>query len=231
MTSFRAILFDLDGTLIDSAPDICASINQTLSIMERAPVTLENIKSLVGFGTRTLCKKILTMNGGHADEEDIEFLLTGFLKSYSTNPSNHTVIFPGVLKALTLLKDNGIQLGICTNKPEATCFPVLDALELRQFFSSVICGDTLNFRKPDPRHLLHTLNDMGATVSNAAFVGDSETDIKAANNAGIPCVLVSFGYCHVPFDVLNTNAIIDHFDDLESALRVIANSKKNNLVM
>ncbi len=224
MTSFTALIFDLDGTLIDSAPDVCASINQTLSVMGRAPVTVDNIKSLVGFGARTLCEKTLAMTGEHSNEEDTDFLLTGFLECYRTNPSNYTVIFPGVLKALNLFKDGGIQLGICTNKPEVTCFPVLDSLGLRKFFSSVICGDTLKFRKPDPRHVLHTLDEMGANVNNAALVGDSEADIKAAKNAGIPSVLVSFGYCHVPLDVLNPNAIIDHFDDLELALEVIANS-------
>jgi len=162
------------------------------------------------------------MTGKPGNEEDIEFLLTGFLNFYRKNPSEHTVIFPGALKALSLFKDAGIQLGICTNKPEATCFPVLDALKLRHFFSSVICGDTLKFRKPDPRHVFHTLDDMGADANNAAFVGDSETDIEAAHNAGIPCVLVTFGYCHVPFDTLNADAIIDHFDKLDSALKAIA---------
>ena len=222
MTMFSALLFDLDGTIIDSAPDVCASINQTLNAMGRLPITVDNTKELVGFGARKLCEKTLAMTGKPGNEEDIEFLLTGFLNFYRKNPSEHTVIFPGALKALSLFKDAGIQLGICTNKPEATCFPVLGALKLRHFFSSVICGDTLKFRKPDPRHVFHTLDDMGADANNAAFVGDSETDIEAAHNAGIPCVLVTFGYCHVPFDTLNADAIIDHFDKLDSALKAIA---------
>ena len=226
MTMFSALLFDLDGTIIDSAPDVCASINQTLSAMGRPPITVDNTKALVGFGARVLCEKTLAMTGNPGNEEAIDFLLTGFLSHYRKNPSEHTVIFPGALKALSLFKDAGIQLGICTNKPEATCFPVLDALKLRHFFSSVICGDTLEFRKPDPRHVFHTLNDMGADASNAAFVGDSEADIEAANNAGLPSVLVTFGYCHVPFDTLNADAIIDHFDNLDSALKAIAIAPK-----
>ena len=222
MTMFSALLFDLDGTIIDSAPDVCASVNRTLDTMGRPPITVETTKMLVGFGARTLCEKTLAMTGGAGCEEDIDLLLTGFLDSYRKNPSEHTVIFHGALEALNFFKDAGIQLGICTNKPEATCFPVLDALELRHFFSSVICGDTLEFRKPDPRHVFHTLDDMGADLNDAAFIGDSEADIEAANNAGMPSVLVTFGYCHVPFDELGANAIIDHFHELDGALSKIA---------
>ena len=113
-------------------------------------------------------------------------------------------------------------MGICTNKPEATCFPVLEAFDLRQYFPIVICGDTLDYRKPDPRHIYHTLDAMGAERTNAAFIGDSEADIRAANNAGLPSVLVTFGYCHEPFDSLDANALIDHFDGLDEALLLIA---------
>ena len=219
---FSALLFDLDGTIIDSAPDVCKSVNRALDAMGRPPITVEDTKFLVGFGARTLCDKALAITGELGSEEDIDLLLTGFLNSYRKNPCEHTIVFPGALDALNLFKDAGIQLGICTNKPEATCFPVLDALELRHFFSSIICGDTLQFRKPDPRHIYHTLDEMGADLSNAAFIGDSEADIKAANNAGLPCVLVTFGYCHVPFDELKANAVIDHFHELDEALREIS---------
>lgn len=225
---FSALLFDLDGTIIDSAPDVCASVNRALDNMGRAPITVENTKKLVGFGARTLCEKTLAMTGEPGSEEEVDLLLSGFLDSYGKNPSKHTVIFPGALKALNLFKDAGIQLGICTNKPEATCFPVLDALELRHFFSSIICGDTMEFRKPDPRHVFHTLDDMGAELRNAALIGDSEADIEAAKNAGLPCVLVTFGYCLVPLDSLNADARIDHFDDLHAALRSIATLRFNH---
>lgn len=221
---FSALLFDLDGTIIDSAPDVCASVNRALNAMGRSSITIDNTKMLVGFGARTLCDKALAMTGEPGSEEEIDLLLTGFLDSYRKNPSEHTVLFPGALDALNFFKDIGINLGICTNKPEATCFPVLDALNLRHFFSSIICGDTIEFRKPDPRHVLYTLDDMGADSNNTAFIGDSETDIEAANNAGLPSVLVTFGYCHAPFDSLNADARIDHFDDLDAALKFIATS-------
>jgi phosphoglycolate phosphatase len=226
VTMFNALLFDLDGTIIDSAPDVCSSLNRALDAMERPPITVEDTKMLVGFGARTLCDKALAMTGEPASEDDVELLLTGFLDGYRKNPCEHTIIFPGALDALNLFLGAGIQLGICTNKPEATCFPVLDALGLRHFFSSVICGDTIEFSKPDPRHIFHTLDEMGAELSDAAFVGDSEADVEAANNAGLPCILVTFGYCHAPFNSLNADAIIDHFDDLDAALKAIAISSE-----
>ena len=222
MSEFSALLFDLDGTLIDSAPDVCASVNRVLETMDRPAISVADTKLLVGFGARTLVEKALAMTGPPGSKEDIDFLLAGFLDSYRQNPSEHTVLFPGAREALDRFQSAGICIGICTNKPEATCFPVLDALDLKRYFATVICGDTMEFRKPDPRHVFHTLEEMGAKRDDAAFIGDSETDIKAANNAGLPSVLVTFGYCHLPFKTLGANALIDHFDQLDYALNEIA---------
>ena len=224
MNPFSALLFDLDGTIIDSAPDVCASVNRVLKTMDRPSVDVETIKMLVGYGARTLVEKTLEKTGVPGSEEDIDFLFEGFLESYRQNPSEHTVLFPGARAALERFEKTGIQLGICTNKPEATCFPVLDALDLKRYFPTVICGDTLEYRKPDPRHIYHTLDAMGASRDAAAFIGDSEADIKAANNANLPSVLVTFGYCHEPFESLDANALIDHFDQLDGALAQIAAS-------
>lgn len=226
MSHFSALLFDLDGTIIDSAPDVCASVNRVLEAMDRPPITVEDTKMLVGFGARTLVEKTLAMTGETGSEKDVDFLLNGFLDSYKRHPSEHSVIFPGARDALDLFAQNGIKLGICTNKPEATCFPVLEAFDLKRYFPTIICGDTLEFRKPDPRHVFHTLDEMGAVHSGAAFIGDSEADIEAANNANLPSILVSFGYCHVPFENLKTDAVIDHFDELDDCLNNIAAKRK-----
>ena len=225
MTNNYSILFDLDGTLIDSAPDVCASVNRVLETMGRSQISVADTKSLVGFGARTLVEKALQMTGLPGNEDDIDFLLNGFLDSYRQNPSEHTRIFPGAREALERYTQAGTLIGICTNKPEATCFPVLEALDLRRYFATVICGDTLEYRKPDPRHVFDTLDAMGTARDTAIFVGDSETDIAAAKNAGLPSVLVTFGYCHVPFDSLGADAVIDHFDDLDEALNVIAGQR------
>lgn len=225
MKNFSALLFDLDGTIIDSAPDVCASVNRVLETMGRPPISVTDTKALVGFGARTLVEKTLEMTGKPGSQKDIEFLLSGFLESYRQNPSVYSSVFPGAREALERLETNGIKLGICTNKPEATCFPVLEAFDLQRYFPTVICGDTLDYRKPDPRHVFHTLDEMGAKQDDAAFIGDSEADIEAANNANLPSVLVTFGYCHVSFEKLGAGALIDHFDQLDEALSSIAGQK------
>ncbi len=222
MIPFSTLLFDLDGTIIDSAPDICASVNQGLETMSRPPISIADTKLLVGFGARTLVEKTLEMTGPAGSEDDIDFLLSAFLDNYRQNPCEHTVLFPGSRQALERFTKAGIRLGICTNKPEVTCFPVLDALDLRRYFTTVICGDTLEYCKPDPRHVLHALDEMGADHNDAAFIGDSKDDIEAAKSARLPSVLVTFGYCHVPFNSLGANALIDHFDQLDKALSEIA---------
>jgi phosphoglycolate phosphatase len=222
MNKFSALLFDLDGTLIDSAPDVCASVNRVLDTMGRSPITVTDTKNLVGFGARALVEKALEISGQPGSPEDIDFLLSGFLDTYRRNPSEHTILFPGAREALERFTTAGIRMGICTNKPEATCFPVLEALDLRRYFAIVICGDTLDYRKPDPRHVYHTLDTMGAERNETAFIGDSEADIQAANNAGLPSVLVTFGYCHEPLDSLDANALIDHFDELDGALEILS---------
>lgn len=226
MSHFSAVLFDLDGTIIDSAPDVCASVNRVLDKMGRPPITVNDTKMLVGFGARTLVEKALRMTGDAGSEEDVDFLLNGFLESYRQNPCKHSTLFPGAREALERLSRKGIKLGICTNKPEITCFPVLDAFDLKCFFPTVICGDTLEFRKPDPRHIYHTLDDMEVTNDSAAFIGDSEADIEAANNAGLPSILVTFGYCHVPFENLKADALMDHFDELDDTLSTIVGKRK-----
>ena len=222
MIPFSALLFDLDGTIIDSAPDVCASVNRVLESMDRPLISIADTKSLVGFGARTLVEKALEMTGPPGSQDDIDFLLSGFLDSYRQNPCEHTVLFPGARQALERFTKAGIALGLCTNKPEATCFPVLDALDLRRYFATVICGDPREYHKPDPRHVFHTLDEMSADRNDAAFIGDSEADIQAARNAHLPSVLVTFGYCHVPFSSLGANALIDHFDQLDETLCMIA---------
>lgn len=218
MTAFSALLFDLDGTLIDSAPDICESINKAMKPMGRRPISLEETKSLVGFPAPILVRMALELNGPPGSQDEVDSLLSSFLDIYRQNPSEHTILFPGARDALERFTKAGINLGICTNKPEITCFPVLDALDLGRYFSAIICGDTIEYRKPDARHVFHTLDVMGASLDEAIFVGDSETDITAASNAGMPSVCVTFGYCHVPFESLGANALVDHFDQLDEAL-------------
>ena len=219
---FQALIFDLDGTLIDSAPDVCASINRVLVGMGRRELTLEETKDMVGWGGRVLAEKALAKTGEPGNEDDVDRALKGFMDTYAKHPADHSVVFPGVIVALDAFKAAGIRLGICTNKPTATTPPVLEALGLNQYFDVVSCGDAVPHRKPDGRHVLQVVEGLGATSETTAMVGDSERDITGAINAGVRSIAVTFGYAHVPCDELGADALIDHFNDLPQALSDIA---------
>ncbi len=219
---FDALIFDLDGTLIDSVPDICASLNTVLTEIGCRMLTLEEIKEMVGWGGRVLVEKALERTGHVGVESDVEKVLENFLITYSKNPSTYSRVFPGVLSALERFKSIGISMGICTNKPTMTAMPVLKALQLDHFFDVVSCGDAVPYRKPDGRHILLVLEQLGVTKQTAAMIGDSEADIEAAIAAGVRSVAVTFGYSHKPCEDLGADVLIDNFDNLEQALQSIA---------
>ena len=219
---FEALVFDLDGTLIDSAPDVRASVNRILKAKGRRELTLDKAKDMIGWGGRVLMEKALAATGEPGSEDEIDDTLRAFLKSYAEHPAEHTVVFPGAIEALETFKAAGVKLGICTNKPTATTLPVLEALGLDGYFDVVSCGDAVPHKKPDGRHVLLVVEQLGATLDTAAMVGDSENDIAAAIDAGVRSVCVTFGYAHVPLEDIGADALIDRFEDLPRALRQIA---------
>jgi len=218
---FEALIFDLDGTLIDSAPDVRASINRSLADIGRRELTLTETKDMVGWGGRVLAEKALAKTGEAGTSNDVDRLLDEFLTTYAKHPADHSVVYPGVLSVLDGFKAAGIRMGLCTNKPTATTPPVLEALGLAQYFDVISCGDAVPHKKPDGRHVCLVVEKLRATVETAAMVGDSESDITAAINAGVRSVAVTFGYAHVPCNELGADALIDHFDDLPRALSEI----------
>ena len=221
---FEVLIFDLDGTLIDSAPDVCASMNRVLTDMGRRELTLEETKDMVGWGGRVLAEKALAKTGDAGTEDDVERALEGFLVTYAQHPADHSIVFPGVIEVLDTFKAAGVRMGLCTNKPTATTPPVLEAMGLSKYFDVVSCGDAVPHKKPDGRHVSLVVEQMGATIKTAAMVGDSESDITAASNAGVRSVAVTFGYAHVPCIELGADALIDHFQDLPQALVNIAST-------
>ena len=219
---FEALVFDLDGTLIDSAPDVCASVNRVFKAKGRRELSLDEAKDMIGWGGRVLMEKALAATGDPGSEDEIDDTLRAFLKSYADHPAELTTVFPGAVEALETFKAAGVKLGICTNKPTATTTPVLKALGLDGYFDVVSCGDAVPHKKPDGRHVLQVIEQLGATVDTAAMIGDSENDIHAANDAGVRSVCVTFGYAHVPLEDIGADALIDRFEDLPRALRQIA---------
>lgn len=222
----HVVLFDLDGTLIDSAPGVAWSLNKALTADGRAALSVDRVKDLVGKGAVYLVADALADTGGMIDDAQRDRVKDAFLSIYAENPIQDTIVFPGVFDVLQSLKDAGVPMALCTNKPKITTMPVLDAFGLTSFFPVILCGDEVEHRKPDGRHVLDTIKALGADPAFAIMVGDSENDILAAQDAGVPTICVSFGYCHIPFEELKPTALIDSFDAFHDAFASIVGNAK-----
>lgn len=203
-----AVAFDLDGTLVDSIPDLHAAAAATLAAEGRPPLPPETIRSFVGNGLPKLVERITAASGLPAAE--YPRLLTAFSARYAAAPAALTRPYPGVPEALARLRAAGCRLGLCTNKPEAMTRSILAAFGLA--FDALVCGDTFPVRKPNPLPLLETVRALGGPP--ALYVGDSEVDAETAARAGLPFLLFRGGYCHVPHRTLASTAAFDDFADL-----------------
>jgi len=194
----EAVLFDLDGTLVDSVPDLAEGVDRMLAQLGRPAAGEAAVRQWVGNGARVLVERALA--GGFATEqlvtEDVDVALALFLEAYADCCSASTRLYPGVLKCLTALQDQGVAMGCVTNKPGRFTGDLLRAMELDGFFGGVVSGDTCRRKKPDPEPLLHCCELLAVDQVQTLMVGDSGNDILAARNAGMPVVAVSYGYNH-----------------------------------
>lgn len=213
----KTILFDLDGTLVDTAPDLAGAMNHVLASLGRPRLPVDMVRHLVGHGARALIARGLEVTGA-ARPDLVEPAMPLFLEHYAAHIADGSRPFDGVETALDGLAAAGCRLAICTNKPTGLARSLVAALGWQQRFAAVIGQDLAPRPKPDAAHVLVTLAACDADAASAAFVGDSATDAGAARNAGLPLVLVSFGYSDVPADTLGADALIDHFDQLLPAL-------------
>lgn len=210
------IVFDLDGTLVDTAPDLVGALNVAM-VAERLPaISLETTKSLVGAGARALVERGLAHHGRNVSKERVDYLVGVMLEAYEQAIANHSAPYPGVLDALLDLKSQGWRFAVCTNKPERYAVKLLRELKMMHWFEAVCGGDTFAFKKPDPRHLTETILKSGG--GDAIMVGDSRTDVDTARAAGIPVIGVSFGYTDVPMRDLRPDIMIDHFEAFSQAV-------------
>ena len=212
---FNTIVFDLDGTLADTAPDLAAALNHVLASLGRETIDPDSVRNLVGHGARSLIRRGLAATG-EASEELVEEGFPLYLDFYSANICNGTKVYPGIEAALDKLRDEGLALAVCTNKLESLTHQLLEALGWTDRFDSVVGGDTLLVRKPDPAPLHEAI--ARARGGRAAFVGDSITDADTARAAGVPFVAVSFGFSDRPAEELGAGALIDSFEELVPAL-------------
>ncbi len=215
------LIFDLDGTLADTAPDLIGTLNRITGSHGLKPVGLDQVGQIVGHGAKAMILKSFEISAVPLPRELHEKLFAEFLEDYAANIANETVLFSGLSEAMESLHASGFSFAVCTNKTEHLARILLDELEITYRFKAITGGDTFAFRKPDARHLGETAKLMGRSLQSAIMIGDSATDINAAKNAGIPSVAVTFGYSDQPIEELGATQIIDHFDALENAINKI----------
>jgi len=214
-----AVIFDLDGTLVDSAPDLTAALNYVLRRAGRPGMTIPRVRHLVGNGARAMIAKGFSESGTTPDDEAIEDILQDYLSYYEENIADQSTIFPGVKSLLGELAGRGIPLGLCTNKSIRLARKLMTEIGLAGYFPVMTGGDSFDYQKPDPRHLTETLGLMNCPASGAVMVGDTANDIIAAQKAGMASIAVSFGYSATAVTSLNPNAVIDHYNKFPDALK------------
>jgi phosphoglycolate phosphatase len=212
----KLIMFDLDGTLVDSAPDLAVALNQALAQMGRPAVELESVRQWVGNGSRMLVRRGLArqLEPAPDDEAATDQALALFMSAYA-GEHELTTVYPGVQDTLKWLDKRKVKMAMITNKPERFVAPLLDELGLGRYFKWIIGGDTLAQQKPDPAALFFVMKMAGVKPRQALFVGDSRSDVQAAKAAGVPCVALSYGYNHGrPIAEESPACVIDDFAEL-----------------
>jgi phosphoglycolate phosphatase len=211
------IVLDLDGTLVETAPDLIATLNVLLAQEGLAPLALEDARTLIGQGAKALIRRGFAEAGEPLDAARLDDLFERFIAHYRAHIADQSRPFPGAVDALGLMAGAGATLAICTNKRTDLSVALLERLGLAGLFAAIVGADAAPAPKPDPRHLLHTVAMAGGRAERAVMVGDSASDAGAARAAGAPLVLVSFGYTDIPVGELGADVLIDHFDDLPGA--------------
>jgi phosphoglycolate phosphatase len=207
-------VFDLDGTLVDTAPDLVDSLNYTIAIRNLQPLTYADLTHLVGSGARAMIERAFKLRGSPISEDELGPMIERFVEHYRAGMPGKSAPYPGLVEALDRLSDAGMRLAVCTNKMEGLARPLLEALGLADRFVAITGGDTFAVRKPDPEHLLGTIQLAGGTPERTVMIGDSFNDFKVAANAGLPSIAVPFGYSEVPVETLSPTVTIQHFDAL-----------------
>jgi len=218
--SLKAVLCDLDGTLVDSAEDIRAALNALLAEHGRDPVHPFEIKAMIGDGVAKLGERALAARSG--DPDDAPRLVPRFLALYEPNAARLTRPYAGVRATLRALGERGLRLAVVTNKPEAATREILASLDLAPLIEVVVGGDTASERKPHPAPVLLALERLGIAPAEAVMVGDNHHDVSAARAAGVPAIAVTYGYSHVPHEELGAERLIATFPELLAALELPA---------
>lgn len=214
----RCAIFDLDGTLAHTAPDLVGAANDLMAREGLPPLPVSIAETTAGFGAKALIRAAFEHAREPFDETRVDALFQPFLDRYAARIADESHLYPGAEAALDTLAGEGWILGICTNKPEFLALELMKRLGALERFGALLGADTLAVRKPDPTHLFETISRIGGDPRRAVMIGDTDTDLKTARAAEIPCILTSFGYSHIPVARLKPDAIIDRFDQVPAAL-------------
>jgi len=215
------VTFDLDGTLVDSAPDLIDTLEVVLADRGIGAVDRDEARAMIGGGARLLIRRALAAAAITVPESEIEALNARFLEHYAAHIADRTRPFPGMTEALDALDARGIAVAVCTNKLEYLARLLLDRLDLTRRFVAITGADTYGVAKPDARPLLATIAAAGSTVGASLMVGDSRTDILTARAAAVPVIAVSFGYTEIAPAELGADVLIDHYDALGGAVEAL----------
>jgi phosphoglycolate phosphatase len=208
------IVFDLDGTIADTAGDLIDAANAALIAEGLPPADAEAIRRGVGYGAKAMLQAALASTGEAADAARLERLASRLVAHYEEHIAVKTRFFPGFLETARGLRHRGAKLALCTNKRERLMTRLLAALDAADFFDAQAGRDTFPFHKPDPRHIVELVSRAGGSLTRAIMVGDAEADVAAAKGARIPVVAVRFGYAAVPPEQLGADAVLDRFEEL-----------------
>lgn len=224
MPSFPTLIFDLDGTLVDTAPDLLGATNAVLAARGRPDIDPSTLRHMVGFGAQRLIAQAMEATGTAAQADDMPALVRIFLDHYQEHLADFSRPFAGVEATLAGLKAGGARLGVLTNKPEALTAPLLHKLGLLDYFAAIYGAGKKDYTKPDPRIFHDVVADILAKEGRggpAIMIGDSITDLQTARAAGAPCILLSYGYTPVPVRELGADLVLDDFAQLPAAIRTL----------
>jgi len=227
MISSRTVVFDLDGTLVDTAPDLINALNFVLGREGLPPVPLHSARNLIGAGARRLIERGLELEGRTATTDDITRLMGDFIDYYAAHIADVSRPFEGLEGALDDLNTLGYRFAVCTNKLEWLSKLLLDQLGLSSRFSAICGADTFGISKPDPAILQQTIARAGGQLASTIMVGDAGPDIGVARSAGIPVIGVEFGYTEVPIADLKPDRLINHMRDLPAAVESLMLPRKS----
>jgi phosphoglycolate phosphatase len=216
------VVFDLDGTLVDTAPDLIGSLNVMLVREGLSPMDYTEARNMIGGGARRMIESALKFKGPPLSDGVVDRMFDEFIDHYAVHVADRSQPFPGLDQALDRLAADGCRLAVCTNKLEGLSRLLLDALGLAPRFAAICGQDTFQIQKPDPEILRRTIQAAGGELSRSVMVGDSGIDIATARAAGVPMIGVDFGYSETPIKELRPDRLISHFDELAAAVLQVA---------